>query len=367
MKISLKNIVTTICFAAFVGGGAILCLASPRNEYSVSERRRLAQFPTVSWSSIADASFMSDFETYTLDQFPLRDSWRRLKSAAHYYLFAQRENNGIYIADGSVSKLEYPLNESSVVTAAQKFEYLYEKYFADTGANAYYAVVPDKNYFLAADNGYPAIDYTQMCAILAENLSHLQYIDLFPYLSIDDYYSTDSHWRQECIGDAADALLSGMGITPTAQSYTAHTYEPFYGVYYGQAALPLAPDTLTYLTNDLLDGCTASNYETGATGGIYTLEELAKDDPYEVFLYGAAALVTIENPAAETERELVIFRDSYAASITPLMLYPYAKITLVDIRYVTSDYLARIVDLSTADDVLFLYSTTVLNNSTMLK
>jgi len=367
MKTNVKNIIVTTLFAAFFGVGLIASLLLPDKASSDSERRRLEQFPTVTWKGVMDTSVMSDFETYTLDQFPWRDSFRRIKSLAHYYLFAQRDNNDIYIAGDSVSKLDYPLSDASVIYAADKFETIYEKYFAPLGTKAYYSLIPDKNYFLAAQNGYPAVDYDRMMALLAENIGSLSYIDIFPTLSLEDYYRTDTHWRQECIGDTADALLSGMGITPTDTAYTANTHTPFYGVYYGQSALPMAPDTLTYLTNDVLNNCTVYNHETGKTGGIYDLTELTSPDPYEMYLYGAAALLTIENPAARTDRELVIFRDSFGSSIAPLLAGDYAKITLVDIRYVNSDYLGQIIDFSGTDDVLFLYSTMILNSSTMLK
>ncbi|MBQ4043334.1 MAG: hypothetical protein IJD06_04985 [Clostridia bacterium] len=367
MKESVKNILTTVLFAAFIAVGALSALLLPDADFSESERRKLEQFPEITWKSVLDTSAMSKFETYTLDQFPLRDGLRRIKSMAHYYLFAQRDNNDIYLADGSVSKLEYPLKEHIVAGAADKFDSLYEKYFADLGVNAYYSVIPDKNYFLAEENGYPALDYDRLLAIMDENIDHLSYIDLFPYLGLEDYYRTDTHWKQECIGDAADALLSGMGLTPSVQQYTQQTHTPFFGVYYGQAALPMAPDTLTWLENDMLSGCTVYDYETGKTGGIYDLTELESPDPYETFLYGAAALLTIENPDAQTDRELVIFRDSFGSSIAPLLVKEYARITLVDIRYVQSDYLGQIIDFAGTDDVLFLYSTMILNNATMLK
>ena len=54
---------------------------------------------------------MDKFEEFTLDQFPLRDSFRTLKSLFTYNVLQQKDNNGIYIADGYAAKLEYPLNE----------------------------------------------------------------------------------------------------------------------------------------------------------------------------------------------------------------------------------------------------------------
>ena len=78
-----------------------------------------------------------------------------------------------------------------------------------------------------------------------------------------------------------------------------------------------------------------------------------------MFLSGSVSLLTIENPNAKTDRELVIFRDSFASSLAPLLLDGYAKITLVDIRYLPSARLGSFLTF-TDQDVLFLYSVNVL-------
>ena len=142
--------------------------------------------------------------------------------------------------------------------------------------------------------------------------------------------------------------------------------EPFYGVYYGQAALPMAPDALHYLTNDILSGCTVYNYETGKTTQIYDMEKHQSRDLYDIYLSGAAALLEITNPAAETGRELVVFRDSFGSSLVPLLVKDYAKITLVDTRYIAPQLLSQYLSFEN-QDVLFLYSILILNSSDALK
>ena len=96
------------------------------------------------------------------------------------------------------------------------------------------------------------------------------------------------------------------------------------------------------------------------------MTKLDSRDLYDVYLSGAKALLTIENPNAGTGRELVIFRDSFGSSIAPLLLTDYAKVTLVDIRYVQPELLEQYLDFH-GQDVLFLYSTLVLNSSAALK
>jgi hypothetical protein len=87
---------------------------------------------------------------------------------------------------------------------------------------------------------------------------------------------------------------------------------------------------------------------------------------YDIYLSGAKALLTITNPNASTDKELVIFRDSFGSSISPLLIQDYKTVTLIDIRYIASDLIGNFVKFDD-QDVLFLYSTLVLNSSSTLK
>ncbi len=348
---------------------ALLTMAQfvlPDAEISDSERRPLEQLPQLTVESLLDGSFMTDFGDYSLDQFPLRDSFRTVKSLFHYYVLGQKDNNGIYIADGNAVKQEYPLKDKSVAHALKRFQYLYDKYLTDS--KVYMAIVPDKGYYLAEESGNLAMDYEAMFTQFAQGMPWAEQIDLTGVLSADAYYRTDTHWRQESLLPAAQAICEALGVTaPRAEDFTQTTLErPFYGVYYGQAALPMEPDALTILESDLLKECTVYDYESNKTVSVYDMEKLTSRDLYEVFLSGPRSLLTIENPNAATDRELIVFRDSFGSSIVPLLVQDYAKVTLVDIRYIQIDVLGHFLEFN-GQDVLMLYSTLVLNNSETIK
>lgn len=339
-------------------------LRSP-DEISVEERRPLAQLPEITAESIQNGQFMESFESYTLDQFPGRNLFRQVKALTHYYLLGQRDNNGIYLTHGQAVKLEYPLNEESVLRARRIFTQIGEKYLKDS--RVFVSVVPDKGYYLAEGNGYLAMDYERLFQIMS-GMEGATYIPLADCLNGTDYYATDTHWRQERLFTAAQRLCNYMGVDiPKQEQYRAtKVAAPFYGVYYGQAALPIQPDTLYTLQSEILEQCTVYNYETGITGSVYDWQKLTENDLYEVFLSGSVSLLRIDNPNAQTDRELIIFRDSFGSSIAPLLVQGYRTITLVDIRYLPSAMLDRFIDFH-GQDVLFLYSTIVLNNSETLK
>lgn len=344
----------------------VIAWVQPPKAISEAERRPLDQFPTVSVESVLNGSFMGDFEDYTLDQFPGRDLFRRLKSLFHYNVLNQSDNNGIYVSGGYAAKLEYPLNDVSVKVALQKFSNIQKKYLRAN--KVYFAIVPDKSYYLAEKNGYLAMDYEKLFTTMEAGLPKVNFIDLTDALSVEDYYYTDTHWRQEKLIPAAQKIAQAMGgKAPQLADYTVTKLDrPFYGVYYGQAALPMDPEPMYILENDLLNGCTVYNHETKETTTIYDMEKLQSKDLYDVYLSGAQALLTITNPNAKTGKELIVFRDSFGSSMVPLLVHNYRTVTVVDIRYANSETLNHFIQFRN-QDVLFLYSTLILNSSSVLQ
>ena len=348
---------------------AALCIAAwlhKPQDTSLSERRPLAQFPEITVDEVLKGDFMTDFEDYATDQFPLREPFRKLQSFIQFRLLGQKDVNDIYIAEGSAAKIEDALNEKWVQSSVAKLEKVFNDHFKVSGSKAYFAIVPDKGWYLAEKHGYPAMDHEKLLELVKNAAGFAQWIELKDTLDITDYYTTDSHWRQECIGDTAQALADAMGVD-ISQQYTENVArEDFSGVYAGQSALPLPAEPMIYLTSPTLEGASLYDYETNKTSGLYDLEELWGRDPYDLFLSGAAALQVIENPACDTGRELVLFRDSFGSSMAPLLVPGYSKITLVDLRYLSSTILGNFVT-GEGQDVLFLLSPGILNSANLIK
>ena len=366
MEKERKALLYSLMVAVVVFGLTVICWLKPADEFSATERRKLEQFPVVSMKSILSGDFMEKFETYTLDQFPMRDEFRSVKAAFHKYVFGQLDNNDIYIADDSVSEMDAEMSETALNRAIRKFTSIYDAYMKDTDVKIYTSVIPDKNYFLAEKNGYLAYDYDELYAYVQEHLSFTEYIEIRDLLTIEDYYRTDTHWRQENILDIAHRLGDKMG-TPLTASYEQKTIaNPFYGVYYGQLALPIEPDTITYMDSDIFKDCVIYDYQNQKEIPMYDMQLAAGRDAYEMFLSGSLSVITIENPNATTEKELVIFRDSFGSSLTPLLVEGYQKITVLDVRYLNEKMIGEFVEF-TNQDVLFIYSTSVLNNESSFR
>ncbi|MGM9618910.1 MAG: DHHW family protein [Oscillospiraceae bacterium] len=363
-SIAIVAVTLTMLFGLAVWG-----LAAPDAAVSRAERRKLAQAPELTAQSVFSGDYMTGLETYLLDQFPMRDTWRSIKARMRFGLFRQLDNNGIYLAGDQVCKLEYPLKEEQVAYGAGKINSLLDTYLQDT--NVWYAIIPDKNCYAAPACGMPHMDYDRLVQLMRENLgSRAEYVDLFELLRLEDYYRTDAHWRQDHILPAAQALADamelGVDLTAPAGGFRPRTLSPFYGVYFGQSALNVEPDTLTYLTSDAIDAATMTGAEFEGVWPVYTTEKFEGMDGYDVFAGGAQAILTMKSPRAQTDRELIIFRDSFGSSIAPLFLEGYARVTLIDLRYVSASLLEQFVDFAD-QDVLFLYSTSLLNSAMLLR
>ncbi|MHB1151611.1 MAG: DHHW family protein [Eubacteriales bacterium] len=365
MRIKIKIIAVTFCFIAVTLGFMIVNIITSVDGLNSGEGR-IPSAPVFSYNNLFNGKLFKECEKYSEDSFALRSKFKSLTSFVKFYVFKQKNVNSVYLANGYMSKMDFPLNEASVLNAAKKFNKIYDKFL--TGMNVNYAVIPDKNYFIASENGYLSLDYAGMLDILRQNIISMNYIDLFDSLTIDSYYFTDIHWKQEKIIGAAAKLLSKMrnGFSASDIRYTVNRLFPFRGSYYGKTSFITAPDTLAYLTGSMIDDAVVYNYQSKAYSNVYEPDKFKGKDGYDVFLSGAVPLITIEIPGSTDKKELILFRDSFGSSIAPLLLEGYSKITLVDLRYIYYDILDNFIDFEN-QDVLFLYNTQILNNSYMFK
>lgn len=324
---------------------------------SSSERRTLATFPKFELSS----EYITEVDEYLLDHFPLRDGFRSLKANFNYHILQKLDNNDIYLKDNYIFKSAYPTNDKSI----QYFKNNILKIISllSKNNNIYMLPVPDKNYYLN-DNNFLQIDYDYIYEELAK--LEIDIIDIREIMNINDYYETDTHWKQEYLDKVVKVLDEKMKFGYKEQEYKMHSFDKFYGVYYGESAISRKPEKLTFLTNDIIDNANVTYLENPKLNTVYNRNNLESLDAYEVYLDGASAFIEIENKQCKNKKELVIFRDSFGSSITPLLIPFYSKITVIDNRYINSDNFLNYIEFKN-QDVLFLYSTLIINNSFSLK
>lgn len=366
----LQAKLTAMLLAGVLLGLTIANLMHTPPEVSKSERRRLAALPR--FASVSSGklrlndSFAEDFEAFAQDSFVGRDAMRALKAYAQYNALRLLDNNGLYAVDGSLARLS-AFDAASAARAIAKINKVIAR--LPDGAKVYMAAIPDKGHYLARGTAYPDGGFGALEAVIRENLAGASYISLGDALGRDSYYAGDLHWKQTALSPVLAALGSAMGFAAD-EDFEGKELYPFYGAYFGQYALPLPGETLACLTNDALANARVKLLDTKTLGMIdsvmYDESLFFSVDPYSVYLSGPQPIVTIENPAASTDRQLYLFRDSFASSLAPLLAGEYAKITLIDLRYISADALFKLIGFDANADALFLYGSLILNDSALL-
>jgi len=360
MQEKFKNNVITYGFVLILIGMLSMNIIVKDKEISISERRKLADFPELTVERILNGTVGEEIEKYTVDQIVFRDSFRNIKTFCNINFFKQKDNNGLFVKENSIYNMEYKLNENNVIRSFDKINEVYEKYLKNM--NVYYSIIPDKNYYLENDD-HLKMDYTKIKTIAQSELLNMEYIDIWNSLSLSDYYITDLHWKQENLGKVVNTIEKSMGLNKTSMSkYVVNDVGDFYGTYYSQLGIEILPDKMYTLTNSIIENAVTYNYENNENGKIY--DYTVSMDKYDIYLSGATALISIENKNSITDKELLLFRDSFGSSIAPLLISNYSKITLIDLRYISSELLDAYIEFNN-QDVLFLYSSLILNQNVL--
>ena len=352
----MKDKITVILFISYIIIFSIFHIVLKDNVISSSERRNLTTFPKFQM----DNQYVTKIDKYLLDHFPLRDEFRSIKANFNYKILKKLDNNNIYLKDNYIFKSEYPTNEKSIENFKNKILKLKSMLNSN---NIYMVIIPDKNYYLKSNN-FLNIDYDYIYNEI--NKLNINNVDIRNIMKLSDYYETDTHWKQEKLDKVIKELSKYMNFNYEEIKYNYNTYNKFYGVYYGESAINRKPETLTYLTNDKIENVRVEYLENSNLNKVYNISKLDGLDSYDVYLDGASSLIKIYNDNIKQTKELIIFRDSFGSSLAPLLINYYSKITIIDNRYINSDNIVNYVDFNN-QDVLFMYSTLIVNNSFSLK
>ena len=98
------------------------------------------------------------------------------------------------------------------------------------------------------------------------------------------------------------------------------------------------------------------NEESQARDRFYDLDKLATKDQYAVFFGGNYGTVKIEQQACESDRRLLVIKDSYANSFVPFAALHFEKTYMLDLRYANVN-MTDFIREHQITDILVLYST----------
>ena len=357
MSDKIKDIVVTIIFLFTIIALFLINIIKEDTDISVAERRKLATMPELTTKSLFDGTYFKKFDSYVTDQFIERDAFRKIKIDIE--LSTKGEYNNLYLYDDYIIEEIFPLNSNSINNLTNKINYIKDTYLNDN-SNIYYTIIPDKNYFV--NKGNLKLDYNKLQDMMKSNLTNLNYINIFDKLTLDNYYKTDTHWKEEDLFNVANTIANQMNFDITNNNNVVNTITTFKGSYAGRLSVTKDIDTIKTISNPSTLNSSVYNYETKKYTDIYDYTKINSLDKYDIYLSGAVPIIDIINNNTSSDKELIVFRDSYGSSLIPLLIEGYKKITVIDIRYISSKILNKYIDFND-QDVLFMYSILTINNS----
>lgn len=348
----------------------------PKKTFSENENRYLAKFPALTWENLRSGQYMSDISAYVSDHFPCRDFFMGLKTRAEL-LQGRREINGVYIADGGylIERYEKPANTEKIGEILHTFaEKIAGMKTPEGGSlNLRLMLVPTASCILADrlpdHRPEPACDQMGTISRIGE-LSGIPMIDCSGFLREAEengqiYYRLDHHWTTYGAYAGYLAVCRELGLEPVpleeldAQTVTTE----FKGTVYSKVndyALP--GDEITIYTNPD-DRLTVDYTDTGAvSGSLYNLDYVEQKDKYSLFLDNLHSLIEITNETAESDRELMLLKDSYANSLVPFLTHHFRKIYVFDTRSYRLGPSNFIGDHPGVTDILILYNMNTLDS-----
>lgn len=328
--------------------------------FSENENRSLAQRPQLSWQALKDGSYLSDLSSYIADQFPGRDLWLSVNLGMHKLLGA-KESGGVYLGeDDYLLQIPGEPNKEQLDRNLKDMEAFAAAY---PDVNMVVSVVPNAVTVLEEllPPNAPVRSQREDLQYLQSKLSQVEFVDVTDTLlkqkDAQLYYRTDHHWTSLAAAYAFEQIAPALDITaPALSTYDRYTVsDTFEGTLASKSGSHKVLDTVEIFVPDT----TIEYFVTYPDGGgkvcsMYKREALDAKDHYTVFFGGNYSRVDITT-TADTERCLLVFKDSYANCFIQF-LYPYFDhITMVDPRYFY-DNVEQILSSESITDVLFLYN-----------
>lgn len=392
------EVLTVSLITAFILCFSVWCLVAPKQTFSENENRALASWPVYSFDTLKDGSYMSGIQTYLSDHFPLRDPFMTLKTK-YEMLTGREEINDIYLAkDGYyIEAYKTPKQQKKIITQFQKLQ---DAITTDAKENVRVMLVPTaistynaKLPSCAPDQGvlrqvdtmneiYAALPNMQkvdawsalQTAAAQENTDRTQASGdadgAQPVADAGDadrdtstadglYYHTDHHWTTHgaYVGYQAYCDAAGLSPIPEADFQKTCVTTDFHGTIFSKLHDSTVPGDAITLYEYPANQLTVSYPDTGeVTDTLYNRDYLAQKDKYSVFLNNLHPLVEITNARADSDRQLVLIKDSYANSMVPFLVHHYQKIYVFDTRYYRFGPSSFINEHPEVTDVLLLYN-----------
>lgn len=339
-----------------------------KQDFSEGENRYLKQFPEFSFESLREGKYTEGIQDYLTDHFPFRDVFMGVKAETEIAL-GKRQINGVYIGadDYLIEEYQAPQNTDKIVGQFTKFAQSVEQanislLLVPTAVTVYSeklpALAPVESQMQTREEIYGRLGDTGILLVDC-------YEDLMKRKEDHGlFYKTDHHWTTYGAYAAYEAYCEANGIAPVPveQFEIKAVSDDFRGTIYSKLNdAKLAEDTITIFENPA-NKLTVFYQDTKETSdSLYNYEYLEKKDQYSFFLNNIHPFIEITNETADSDRELVVIKDSYANCMVPFLVNHFRKVYVFDTRYYKGGPSAFLNENPSVTDVLLLYNMNTLD------
>lgn len=363
---SMFNNIVVTAFCSFLFLVLIATIVIKDKEYSESENRVLAQMPSLTLSTLADGSFMKNFETYLTDQFPLRDSAISLKTYVDRVIGVKKEN-GVYIGkEGFLFDSPTAYNKDDMTEKVKAMSEFTEKYpemkkavvISPNSSYIYSDMLPES---VKLPSQSQQLDKVEK-AITDPELTFVDTVSILKNAKRQEdapllFYKTDHHWTTRGAYEVFKELALTWKLDTNKVSHYFYTVsDSFEGTLGSKAGVHKTTDTIEICVPGKSLGTYVVNYESQQKkkATLFENEKLEQKNQYEVFLGGNFDKVIISTTSL-SNKNLLLIKDSYANCMIPMLTAHFSKIVVIDPRYLT-DNMDDIVKENDFTHILFLYN-----------
>lgn len=361
-----QNLCIIGMFLAMVFGFTAVSLLKPDTDFSEKENRMLAKMPDLTVGDVLDGTFARDYETYLTDQFFWRNEWIGVKTNVERLMLKQEINDIYFAKDGYLiekhsGSFDSPAALQNISTLA---EFL-EAQQAVFGAEHVKAMIVPNAVEILKEKLPPFAKSPQEGEFLVrvqEGLPEGSFIDagniLRAHTNEQLYYRTDHHWTTAAARHVYKAWAEeiGLSIVPDEEYAQEILTEEFYGTIEAKVNTKVQADVLTAWKplKTVPYTVTLNRDEANVKDSLYDLSYLDTRDKYAVYFGGNQPLVEIATEA-ESERRLLVIKDSYAHCFVPFAVQDFSAVTMIDLRYF-NESLSAYMQANEFTDVLVLYN-----------
>ena len=337
-----KDKIISLVFVGILLAGFLWNILTPVRAYSERENRYLQGRPTLSMDRVLSGQFGKDFETYTTDQFPMRDAWVSLKTMAGLAML--RPDNGRVYFGKQHRLFEIPepadaaLQEKNCLAVAGFLEKVTREY-PEIRASVLLAPTATTVLEGALPACAPVADEAGLILRQRRALGEsVVFCDPTPALlgQLDReslYYRTDHHWTS--LG-AYYAYCAWRGIQPNADEWTQEILcGNFRGTTWNKVPLPTVPAEEIAAWYKHINRSVSYNNGQYETDSIYERKYLSGSDQYAVFLNSNQAQTVIEGSGKSGK--LLLIKDSYGNTFSQSPVEDYAEVHVLDLRFFKGD------------------------------